>query len=182
MRKLLAFTAVALLCTASLASAQVTATSPANLSLTVANEANISIDATTNFNTPNTTFTDYTATTNYHYQVRTTKVSGSGFISVAISVANDFGPGGPSANSPAAGDSLKITSSTASVGTTAVPANQINATAQNIVTFGTDAHAGSPGPVGSKGATGSVAWNLTNDPAYVTGSYTATATFTVSAT
>jgi hypothetical protein len=32
------------------------------------------------------------------------------------------------------------------------------------------------------GNTGSVAWSLTNDPTYATGAYTATVTFTISAT
>ena len=184
MRKLLPLMAlVAVLMGTCTAFGQVTASDTATLSVTVGNEATIAIDSgskTTTFTT-STAFTDYTATTNYHYQIRTSQSSGSGYINVAITT--DFSPtGGPSAYAPASGDSLKITTSTASVGSAVVPSNQVNATAQNIVTFGANVHAGSPGAVATKGATGSISWDLTNDPAYQTNTYTATATFTISAT
>jgi hypothetical protein len=47
-----------------------------------------------------------------------------------------------------------------------------------VVTFGADAH--STGGASASDA-GSVTWSLTNDPVYKTGTYTATATFTISA-
>lgn len=182
MRKLLPVLTMGMLLASSLAYGQVTAKDTATLSVTVGNEATIVVDPgskTTTFSS-STAFTDYTATTNYHFQVRTSQTTGSGFINVAITT--DFSPtGGPSAYAPATGDSLKITASTASAGTAVVPGSQVNATAQNIVTFGANAHGGSPGAVGTNGATGSVTWDLTNDPAYATGVYTATATFTISA-
>jgi len=183
-KTLLLIAIVTVLLSTSVAFGQVTANDTATLSVTVGNEATIVVDSsskTTTFST-STAFADYTATTNYHFQVRTSSGSGGGgFIEVAIT--SDFSPttGGPSAYAPAAGDSLKITASTASAGTSVVPANQVNATAQNVVTFGPNVHAGSPGAVSTNGATGSVSWDLTNDPNYQTGTYKATATFTISA-
>jgi len=184
MRKLLPLVTLGVLLASSLAyGGTVTASDTATLSVTVGNEATIVVDPgskTTTFTT-STAFTDYTATTNYHFQVRTTQGTGSGYISLAVTT--DFSPaGGPSAYAPVNGDTLKVTASTASAGSAVVPANQVNATAQNIVTFGANAHGGLPGAVGTNGATGQVSWNLTNDPAYQTGTYTATATFTISAT
>ena len=49
----------------------------------------------------------------------------------------------------------------------------------SVATFATDAH--STAGTGSSDA-GTVIWTLPNDPIYKTGTYTATATFTISAT
>jgi hypothetical protein len=45
-----------------------------------------------------------------------------------------------------------------------------------VATFGANTHSAGAGTTGN-----SVAWTLLNDPAYPTGSYTAVATFTISA-
>jgi len=183
MKKILALTALATLAfCASLARATDTATANGQLTLTVGAEATISVDATDAFSL-STAFTDYTATTNFKYQIRTTS-AGTGSVTVLITAANDFsnGAGGaPSANSPPTGDSLKITSCTADKGTACSSALTINSTAQQVVGFGHSASAGSPGSVSSAGASGSVQWDLTNDPGYPAGSYTATTTWTISA-
>jgi hypothetical protein len=68
------------------------------------------------------------------------------------------------------------------VGTACSSALTINSTAQTVVSFGHSTHAGAPGAVSSTGAAGSVGWALTNDPGYPAGSYTATTTWTISAT
>jgi hypothetical protein len=188
MKKILALTAVALVATAWQAAAQVqTSDSTKTITVTVQAEANISVDASVNFAAPTSPFADYTATTNYHWQVRTSTGGSGGDVTVAVTEANDFSSGGstnkPSANNPpTTGDALTITASTASAGNAAAPPDRIDKTAQNIVTFGKDFHAGSPGTVSASGATGSVNWKLTNDPVYPTGSYIATPTFTISAT
>lgn len=184
MKKTLALTALgALLLCSSLAHAQATATASGQLTLSVGAEANISVDPTDAFSTAGA-FANYTATTNFKYQVRTAS-TGTGTIQVAISAAGDFsnGSGGaPSANNPPTGDSLQITTCTAAVGTACSSALTINSTAQTVVSFGHSTHAGAPGAVSSTGAAGSVGWALTNDPGYPAGSYTATTTWTISAT
>ena len=178
--------AAVLLLAASSAFAAATATGTTNLNLTVSNEANISITTTnTTLSSGTTTFNDYTGTTNYTYQIRTTQSGGTGAITVYIS--SDFSAGGgglPSVAVPAtAGDALTFTC-TAAVGTPCSSAQTAGTSAvgaATAVTFGANAHAGAPGAVATNGATGSVNWNFTNDPKYPTGSYQAVATFTISA-
>lgn len=178
--------AAALVLSASFAhAATVTATDTTTLSLAVSNEANIAVITTTTLlSSGTTTFSDYTGTTNYKYQIRTSSGGSGG--SVTLKVTTDFsnGTGGqPSVGSPPTlGDLLKFTC-TAAVGTACATAQtastSVDATA---ITFGTNVHAGAPGNVTANGANGSVIWNFTNDPIYPTGTYTATVTFTISAT
>ena len=171
--------AVVLLLSASLAgAATVTATGTTTLSLTVSNEASITItNGTTTLAATGTVFNPYTGTTNFTYKIRTTQTSGSG--SIQLEITTDFsGTGGPSVGTPPnAGDALTYTCTTAS-GTACSTAQTASTSAQtSVATFGADAHS-----VTVAGDAGSVAWSLTNDPKYKTGSYTATATFTISAT
>jgi hypothetical protein len=177
--KRLSFLAVlAVLCMSSLSYAQFASTGTTTLSVTVAPEAAIRIDtASTALNTSGANFANpYTGTTNFTYKVRTTKTGGSG--TITLKVTTDFsGTGGPSvATPPTAGDLLAYTCSAAGVGTACSSAvNASTASSTNVVTFGADAKSA------ISGDTGSVVWSLTNDPAYATGSYNATVTFTVSA-
>jgi hypothetical protein len=77
--------------------------------------------------------------------------------------------------SPNAGDSLTYTCTVAAPGTACSGSQTASTTASTpVASFGADAHA--------TGNAGSVAWSLTNDPLYPTGSYSATVTFTISAT
>jgi hypothetical protein len=183
MKKILGLATVLLLA-ASSAFAAATATGTTNLNLTVSNEANISITTTnTTLSSGTTTFNDYTGTTNYTYQIRTTQSGGTGSITVLISTDFSAGGGGlPSVAVPATtGDALTFTC-TANVGTACSSAQTSSTTAAaTAVTFGANAHAGAPGAVATNGAAGSVSWNFTNDPKYPTGSYQAVATFTISA-
>jgi hypothetical protein len=173
----------ALLLAASMAHAQVTAMGTTSLVLAVGNEANIAItNSTTNLTTSLSTFSDYMGTTNFKYQVRT---SSSGTGSITVLITSDFSAGGsglPSVKTPpTAGDTLTFTC-TAAVGSPCSSAQTASTqTAATAVSFTANTHAGAPGPV-TNGATGSVVWDLTNDPAYATGTYTAVATFTISAT
>jgi opacity protein-like surface antigen len=178
MKRLSILAVLAVLCMSSLSYAQFASTGTTTLSVTVGTEAAIRIDtsATTlatsggNFGNP------YTGTTNFTYKVRTTQSGGSG--AITLKVTTDFdGTGGPKVTPPpTAGDALTYSCTKSGVGTACTgPLTASTATDTNVVTFGANAKSAIAGD------TGSVAWSLTNDPAYATGTYTATVTFTVSA-
>lgn len=147
-----------------------------SVSVEVASESAIQIDTATTNLTSSGIFADYTGTTNLTYKIRTTKSGGAG--SVTLQVTSDFSPAnGPSVTTPpSSGDSLDYTCTIASPGT-ACSGSQTAATgsATAVATFGSDARSA------KTGNNGSVAWTLTNDPLYQTGSYQATVTFTISA-
>ena len=178
MKRILVLTAVLLLAS-SAAFAQSTpfgASAATTLSVTVGAEASISVLT----NTPlasSTIFGDYTGTTNFLYKVRTGgSVTGSG---VTLKITTDFSPAaGPSvANSGTTGDTLKYTCSAASSATACSGSQTSSTTAgTSVATFGVNAHSAIAGD------SGSVAWDLVNDPAYAVGTYSATAQFTISAT
>ena len=177
MKRLNVLAVLAVLCMSSLSYAQFAGTGTTTLAVTVGSEAAIRIDtASTALTASGTTFANpYSGTTNFTYKVRTTKVGGSG--TITLKVTTDFsGSGGPSVATPPAGDSLSYTCSVGGVGTPGpTPVNASTSSSTNCVTFGADAKSAFGGDAGS------VAWSLTNDPAYSTGSYNATVTFTVSA-
>lgn len=161
---------------------QFAATGTSTVSVAVAPESAISVTTATTslteasgagvFGAP------YTGTTNFSYKVRSTKVGGGGTITVKLTA--DFGVGGPSVTTPAAGDALTYTCTAAvSAAACAGPVTASTAASTTVATFATDAHS-TPG-AGSADA-GTVVWKLPNDPLYKTGTYTATATFTISAT
>jgi hypothetical protein len=170
---------VVLLLAASTAFAQFGTTSVTTLTLTVAAEASIQADSSTPLTTSGTIFNDYGGTTNFTYKVRTgTSVNTAG---VTLEITKDFGSAasGPSvANSGSTGDTLKYTCTAAATSATACGSAQTSSTtaATTVATFAASAHSVKAGDAGS------VIWDLVNDPAYAVGSYTATATFTISAT
>ena len=177
MKKLLGPVFIGLLSSVSLF-AQFGPTGTTTLQVVVGTEAAIQVDTgTTNLTTAGS-FADYTGSTDYTYKIRTTKVGGTGAITVQITT--DFGPaGGPSvATPPSPGDALNYTC-TAVAPATGCAGTQTAATgsATAVASFGADARSVLAGTSGN-----SVAWTLTNDPQYQTGTYTATATFTISAT
>ena len=172
------FLALALLLTALRAHAQSgSPTGTTTVSVTIGPQAALTI---TNSSTPLTTggsnFSQFTGSTGLTYFVRTTATGGGG--TITLKVTTDFSPvGGPSVGSPpTAGDTLTYTCTVASPGT-ACTGTQTAATSSqtNLATFGTDVH------TSTGGSTASVAWILTNDPIYKTGTYSATVTFTISA-
>ena len=175
MKRLTVLAVLAVLCMSSLSYAQFASTGTTTLSVTVGTEASIHIDtgSTTlatsggNFGNP------YTGTTNFTYKVRTMQTGGHG--SITLRVSTDFGTGGPSVGNPVNGDLLTYTCTNSGVGTACPSAVTALTTDTNVVSFGTDAKSKIAGD------TGQVIWSLTNDPAYATGTYTATVTFTVSA-
>jgi len=174
----------ALLLLASVAHAQLgTSTGTTTLSVAVAAEAALTIGGggTTSLISSGSNFSSYGGTTNLTYFIRTTVSGGIGHITSKVTA--DFSPaGGPSvATPPTAGDALTYTCSASSPGNngTATPCTtQTSSTTVTtpVVDFGADARS----LLG--GNTASVAWTLTNDPKYKTGSYSATVTFTISAT
>lgn len=173
MKRLFLFGVLVMVCMSPLAYAQFAGTGTTTLSVTVGAEAAIQINtANTSLTTAGTTFNNpFTGTTNFAYKVRTTKVGGSG--SLTLQVTSDFAPaGGPLA----ASGPLSYTCSLAGVGS-ACAGSQTADTASStpIASFGADAKSGGAGD------TGSVSWSLVNNPSYSTGSYSATVTFTISA-
>jgi hypothetical protein len=147
------------------------------VTVSVAAEAALTIGgAATTLTSSGTNFSDYTGTTPFTYFIRTTNTGGTGFIK--LQVTTDFAPtGGPSVGTPpTAGDALSYTCTVSSPGT-ACSGSQTSSTASqtSVATFGTNAHST------KAGNSASVAWTLTNDPLYVTGSYTAVVTYTISA-
>ncbi len=157
---------------------QFATTGTTTVSVTVGAEAAIRIDtSTTTLTTAATTFAAYTGTTSLTYKIRTTQSTGTG--AITSRVTTDFAPtGGPSvATPPTAGDLLQYTCTIASPGTACSGTQTASTSADtSVATFGADARSA------LAGNSGSVAWTLTNDPVYKTGTYTATVTFTMSTT
>jgi hypothetical protein len=148
------------------------------LSVAIGPEASLTVNTSTStFTTADSTFSsDYIATTNLTYKIRTTKTTGTG--TIQLKVTTDFGAGGPSvATPPSSGDTLAYVSTVSAPGTAASGSQTASTTALTpIGTFGGGASSL------KAGNSASVAWDLTNDPVYGTGTYTATVTFTISAT
>ncbi|MBI2819381.1 MAG: hypothetical protein HYX73_05315 [Acidobacteria bacterium] len=177
MKKLLGPVFIGLLSSVSLF-AQFGPTGTTTLQVIVGTEAAIQVDTGTTSLTTAGSFADYTGSTDYTYKIRTTQVGGTG--AITLQITSDFSPaGGPSvAAPPSAGDTLDYTCTAAAPATgCAGPLTASTAAATSVATFGADARSALAGNSGN-----SVDWTLTNDPQYVTGTYNATATFTISAT
>jgi hypothetical protein len=167
--------ACALLPVSGMAFAQTTT----SLVVPIGPEASLVSAVTPNFSTSDGTFSsDYLATTTLVFKIRTTKTNGTG--NIQLKVTADFGPsGGPSVVSPpTASDTLSYTVGASPHGTPATGSTTADAlnTLYPVYTFGGGASSAKVGD------TGTVLWDLSNDPMYGTGSYTATVTFTMSAT
>ena len=148
------------------------------LSVAVAPEASISITtATANLTTSTTIFDDYTGTTNFSYKIRTGAATTG---KITLQVTSDFGgSGGPKVGAPPSpGDTLSYTCTAASSSMTpnSTLTSASTAAGTTVGTFGAGAHSS------KEGDDGAVLWILTNDPAYAVGTYTATVTYTISAT
>jgi len=154
------------------------ATGTTQLQVTVGPEAALLINtATTALTTPGTVFTDYTGTTSFSYKIRTNSGTHGG--NITLEVTTDFAPaGGPSVGTPpSAGDTLTYTCTVAAPGTGCSGTVTASTTAAtSVATFGASAHSAKAGNAGS------TAWDLTNDPTYVVGTYNATVTYTISLT
>jgi len=154
-------------------------TGTTSLSVNVGAEAAIAITtSTTTLANSGTLFaSDYTGTTSFTYKVRTGASSGTG--SIVLQITSDFnGTGGPSVASPPTSTDLLKYSCTVAASGSACGAGQTASTSATtpVAGFGPDAHSTKAGDAGS------VTWTLPNDPLYKTGTYTATATFTIAST
>lgn len=174
MRRIATTIACTLLAMAGIVRAQNTTT----LSVAVNPEASLTVTTgTTNLTTSGTNFTvPFTGNTSFTYQIRTMKSGGNGTITSKVT-ADFAGTGGPSVGTPpSTGDALTYTCTVASPGTACTGSQTSStSTATSVATFGAGANST------KAGNTGSVAWSLTDDPVYATGTYTATVTFTISA-
>src|SRR5271165_3178632 len=113
------------------------AQSTTNLSVAVGPEAALTVSTgTTAMSTNSTSFgSPFTGTTALTYQIRTTKSTGTGTITVKITT--DFSPtGGPSVNTPPApGDALSYTCTVVSPGTACT--GSVNASIASYTSVGT---------------------------------------------
>jgi hypothetical protein len=154
------------------------ATGTTTVSVSIAAEAGLVVNtATTTLGAGASVFANFTGSTSLTYKIRTSKSGGSG--SITLQVTSDFSPSnGPSvASPPTAGDALSYTCTVSSPGTACSgPITSSTSSSTSVATFGTDAHST------ASGNSATVAWTLTDDPVYKTASYSATVTFTVSAT
>jgi hypothetical protein len=119
-------------------------------------------------------FNSYTGSLTVQYRART---SPGGTGSITLMATSDFpcASGGPCiATPPSAGDALTYTCSGATLGTGCSGTQTLSTAASTPVVTG----------IPSSASNGSVtlSFSLTNDPKYKTGTYSATLTFTVSAT
>ena len=125
----------------------------------------------------------YTGTMTLSYRARTTQGVGQGAITVEATA--DFSPsGGPSiAHPPSAGDSFHYTCSGATLGTPCSGSQTVRTSAAtNVVSIGASACTGGGAPCSTANPnTTNVSFTLTDDPKYKTGSYSATLTWTISA-
>ena len=168
---------IAPVCFMGTASAQFAPTGTTTVSVTIGAEAALQVNTSTTTLTSAGIFADYTGTTSLTYKIRTTQSTGSG--TITLKVTTDFAPAnGPSvASPPTGGDTLSYTCTVSAPGTACSgPVTSSTSASTSVATFGAGASSALAGNAAS------VAWDLKNDPLYKTGSYSATVTFTVSAT
>ncbi|MGD1103192.1 MAG: hypothetical protein ABSA59_14145 [Terriglobia bacterium] len=174
--KTLPLLALILLFTASVGHAQ-SATGTTSVTVNVAAEAALTVASPTALTAIGSVFNNYTGSTLVTYFIRTKQSTGSGTIS--LQVTTDFSPaGGPSVGTPpTAGDALKYTCSGAAPATPCTGSQPASTGSSSpVASFGADAHTTT-----TAGSTVTTSWTLTNDPVYKTGAYSATVTFTISA-
>jgi hypothetical protein len=132
---------------------------------------------------PSTNFNSFAGTITLSYRARTSQGTGHGVITVKATA--DFTPaGGPSiANPPSAGDTFTYTCSGATLGASCSGTQRVSTTAAtNVVTLGASACTGGGAPCSTANPnTANVTFTLSDDPKYKTGSYSATLTWTISA-
>jgi len=121
------------------------------------------------------TFADFTGSATVQYKIRTTTSTGNA--SLTVQAAADFAP----ANGPSVANSdLVYTCSGASLGTGCSGTQTVKTSSQtNVVTVGSGACTGS-GCSGTDPNAVTVNLDLTDSPAFKTGSYSTNLTFTIS--
>jgi hypothetical protein len=132
-----------------------------------------------------TTFSSFTGSLTIQYDARTTQSTGGG--SITVKATTDFTPArGPSiASPPSTGDALQYTCAGATLGTGCSGTQTVSTTAStNVITLSASECTGGGGSCSSASPnTVTLNFTLTDDPEYKvsTGSYSATLTFTISA-
>jgi hypothetical protein len=125
----------------------------------------------------------FSGTMTLSYRARTSRGMGHGTITVKATV--DFTPtGGPSiAHPPSARDKFVYTCSGATLGASCSGIQRVSTTSStNVVSIGASACTGGGAPCSTANPnTTNVTFTLTDDPKYKTGSYSATLTWTISA-
>lgn len=132
---------------------------------------------------PSRNFNIFTGAVALAYRVRTTQGTGQGVITVQAT--SDFSPvGGPSiANPPSVEDAFTYTCSGATLGVACSGTQTVSTTAATtVVSLGPSECTGGKTPCSSSDPnTATISFSLADDPKYQTGSYSATLTWTISA-
>ncbi|MGD0224878.1 MAG: hypothetical protein ABSF71_21325 [Terriglobia bacterium] len=131
------------------------------------------------------TFSAFTGGVTLNYRARTTASSGGGTITVKATTDFTCSSGGPCIGTPpTTGDALTYTCSGATLGTNCSGTQTVSTkTATTVVTIPAGACTGAGTPCNNAATNSvSVSLKLTDDPKYKTGSYSATLTWTISAT
>lgn len=154
-----------------------TDTTTSNVTVTVSNEASILTASAATLTKADTLFGSFTGNSTVTYKIRTSEVGGGGTLKVSVA---QFAPAtGPTlgATSDLSYGVPTITSGGSGSATAgAAQANVDAATNYTIVQFGTDFHSADAGDQAQ------IDWTLLDRPTYKTGTYTAVATWTISAT
>jgi len=182
MKRALLAPLIALLFTASFAYGQA-GTGTTTVSVTVAAEAALTVTTGTTTLTTAGFFANYTGTTNLTYYLRTTQGTGGGNLQLEVTTDFPCASGGPCVGTPpTAGDTLSYTCTVANPGNSGSAtacSGSVNASTTALSNVGTFTAGSSSLKAGNAA---SVTWALTDDPKYKTGTYTATVTFSISAT
>jgi hypothetical protein len=155
-----------------------TGTTTQTLSATIDAIGKLSVPASLNVTTAGTTFVAYSGALSVSYRARTTAATGSG--SLTMQATADFSPaGGPSISS----GQLTYTCSAASLGAACSGTQTASTSSQtSVVTMGASLCTGGGGSCSAVNPnTVQSAFTLSNNPAFKTGTYSATLTFTISA-
>ena len=171
--------AVLILCTARLA-APSSGTTTQGISAAISPIAKVSVPSSLTLTHSGTIFNPFTATLVVSYKAHTTAINSTGG-NLTMQITSDFTPsGGPSAASGA----LTYGCSGAGLGTACSGTITASTSSQtSVVVLPKSACTGGGGSCsGSNPATVSVSFSLDDNPAYPTGTYSAVATFFISAT
>jgi hypothetical protein len=155
-----------------------TGTATQTLSAQIDAIGKVSVPSTLTLTTSGTTFATYTGSLEVSYRARTTAGTGSG--SLTVRATSDFTPaGGPSI----ATGNLTYTCGSATLGTACSSVQTTSTSSQtSVVTLGAGLCTGGGGACSSANPnTVQTSFMLLNSPAYKTGTYSATLTFTISA-
>jgi hypothetical protein len=156
----------------------VTGTTTQTLSAQINALGKVSVPASLTLTTAGTTFVAYSGNLTVSYRARTTSATGSG--SLTMRATADFSPaGGPSIS----GGQLTYTCSAATLGAACSGTQTASTSSQtNVVTLGAGVCTGGGGSCSSVNPNSvQSTFTLSNNPAFKTGTYSATLTFTISA-